>query len=615
MMPPSAKEEVMANHRYQPRVAALFSALFLLALALPAASGEERYLARPESLPAWAEQGAFRFIRIDGGRIESMKAERTWWGKEFSVEEKDILAHAYDTHFDRILGLLQEARFNWIWVTWSNGWSLDDEAENREQLQKVIARCHQAGIHVTAYLSASNMFWRSTFRDDPETMLYGLYMYGLPIFYAGAPRGWPEVNFQRRLADLNFPGWRKYLLRKAELALDAGADAIFYDNMIGYTPAMRLLLTETQRLAERKAADLGRPKAMVYGNIHLPPYRFELNDQGEALWMEDGKDTPGVWDGFWQVEGARKIKFLRGEKLAWQPLMYENDVHHCGPRERCIPAPEEQKLSMAEAQVFGAAYSRNLEGRFLAGLVSGKAEALAAWSAIARYNGFFAEHEDLYRRVAPVARIALLTAKEKEPVADYFIRESVIFETIVLKFLGKSEPLADFAVLVVPSAPLSFNQSQAALLRDFVARGGRILADRPEAVSRSLGIRVGAGLAGLPAGSVDRIARGLAAPELLAAVAAAAGGPALKLEQGGHLLAHLTRRSDGALIIHLLNYDLSAPATNARVTVELGAAAAGAPQVLSPDEPAPVLSGLAYDNGRLSFTLDRVERYAAAVVK
>ena len=35
------------------------------------------YRAKPEDVPPWAEQGNFRFIRIDGGQIESWKAERT----------------------------------------------------------------------------------------------------------------------------------------------------------------------------------------------------------------------------------------------------------------------------------------------------------------------------------------------------------------------------------------------------------------------------------------------------------------------------------------------------------------------------------------------------------
>ena len=44
------------------------------------------YRAKAEDVPPWAEQGNFRFIRLDGGQIESWKAERTWWGKRFSTE-------------------------------------------------------------------------------------------------------------------------------------------------------------------------------------------------------------------------------------------------------------------------------------------------------------------------------------------------------------------------------------------------------------------------------------------------------------------------------------------------------------------------------------------------
>ena len=32
------------------------------------------YRAKPEDVPPWAEQGNFRFIRLDGGQIESRKA-------------------------------------------------------------------------------------------------------------------------------------------------------------------------------------------------------------------------------------------------------------------------------------------------------------------------------------------------------------------------------------------------------------------------------------------------------------------------------------------------------------------------------------------------------------
>src|SRR5579863_3309533 len=118
------------------------AALFLYS-AQPFEPTPSAYRAKPKDVPAWAEQGNFRFIRLDGGQIESRKAERTWWGKNFSADEKDVLDHIYDREFDHMLGLLNQAQFNWIWVTWSNGWSVKDESENRENLEKAIARCHE----------------------------------------------------------------------------------------------------------------------------------------------------------------------------------------------------------------------------------------------------------------------------------------------------------------------------------------------------------------------------------------------------------------------------------------------------------------------------------------
>src|SRR5205807_911028 len=233
--------------------------------------------------------------------------------------------------FEKILGLVKQAECNWIWVTWSSGWSFKDEEENRENLKHVIARCHANGIHVSAYLSASNTFRKSAFRDDPETQQYGLWMHGIPLFYAGLTKTGLHISWERRLADARKPGWRTYLLKKAELAVDAGVDAIIWDNMIGYNDGLAQLLDDTQRTAE-------------------------------------------------------------------------------------------QKLSIAEAYTFGAATSRNIEGRFLSALIKREPEAQQAWSAIAQYNHFLAEHRELYHESAPAARIALLSAEPQNPLANEFLK-------------------------------------------------------------------------------------------------------------------------------------------------------------------------------------------------
>src|ERR1700746_4154390 len=132
-------------------------------------------------------------------------------------------------------------------------------------------------------------------------------MHHTPRAYAGPAKTDVQISWDRRLADARKPGWRAYLLRKAELAVDAGVDAIVWDNMIGYNNGLAQLLDDTQRMAERKARETGRPKVIVEANIHIEPDRFAMNDINEAIWEEDGKDTPDVWRSKWEVGHVRKI--------------------------------------------------------------------------------------------------------------------------------------------------------------------------------------------------------------------------------------------------------------------------------------------------------------------
>ena len=567
----------------------LVGASFLLCSAQSFEPATRLYRAKPEDVPPWAERGNFRFIRLDGGRIESWKAEQTWWGRKFSAKEKDVLTHIYDRDFDEMLDLLKQADFNWIWVTWSNGWSFEEEAENRENLKKIIARCHESGIHVSAYLSASNMFRRSAYRDDPETKNYGLWMHGIPMFYAGPTKSDLQISWGRRLADARQPGWRAYLLKKAELAVDTGVDGIVWDNMIGYKEGLAQLLDDTQRMAGRKAQETGRPKVLVEANIHIAPDRFAMNDINEVIWEEDGKDTPGVWNGKWQVDNARKIKFLSAEKQLWQPLKYENDLYHCGARERCIPSPAEQKLSIAEAYTFGAATSRNIEGRFLAALIKGEPEAHEAWTAIAQYNHFLVEHQELYHEAVPAARIALISAEPQNALADEFLKQSVFFETKVLAHLGKGVPLDRFRVLVIPADLPNLSAEQKARLDAFAAGGGVIIRAGKE--------RVG----------------------IAARAEAAARGPRISFEPRGYVLGQLTWKPDGrTVILHLLNYNHQASAENVKIRLDLSGLVQNLShwevKVLSPDAAQPQFDGLSLHGSICEFTLGRIEHYTVVTL-
>jgi hypothetical protein len=296
-----------------------------------------------------------------------------------------------------------------------------------------------------------------------------------------------------------------------------------------------------------------------------------------------------VWDGNWQVENARKIKFLSGEKQLWQPLQYENDLYHCGPRERCIPSPSEQKLSIAEASAFGAATSRNIEGRFLAALIHGEAQARAAWTAIAQYNRFLVEHRELYHQAAPAARIALLSTEPLNPLADEFLKQSVFFETKVLAHLDRGVPLDRFKVLVMPADLPKLSAEQKARLDTFTAGGGVF------------------------------IRAGKTEPGIAARAEAAAGGPRLSLEPRGYVLGQLTEKPDArTFILHLLNYDHQAPAENVKVRLDLSGLVQDLSKwevkVLSPDAAKPQFAGLSLHGSLSEFTLRRIEHYTVVTL-
>jgi hypothetical protein len=238
---------------------------------------------------------------------------------------------------------------------------------------------------------------------------------------------------------------------------------------------------------------------------------------------------------------------------------------------------------------FGAATSRNIEGRFLSALIKGEPEAREAWKAIAQYNHFLVEHRDLYHQAAPVARIALISAEPLNPLADEFLKQSVFFETKVVAHLDKGVPLDRFKVLVMPVDLPKLSAGQKARLNAFTAGGGVIIkAGKPN-------------------------------PGIATRAQAATGGPALTLEPRRYVLGQLTRKPDGrTFILHLLNYDHQVPAENVKVRLDLNGLVQDVSRwevnVLSPDAAQPQLAGLFLHGSVGEFTLDRIEHYTVVVL-
>ena len=605
----------------------IFSAFLFLAIGARCAA-EEFYRPKPEDVPGWAKQGMFHFIRIDGGRIESMKAERTWWGRDFPDGEKEVLSGIYTKYQDKLFEKLKEASFNWVWVTWSNGWSTQAEKDNRNDLKRLIKRAHAENIKVTAYVSATNIFWESTFIDEPETLPWVMIKDGKPVPYAA------QLTPMRFLCDARLPGWRKYIITKAALAIDAGADAVFFDNVIGDKDGLKTLFSEFQEMAVKKAKKSGRPKAFLIVNAHIDPERMDINDVCEFIWNEYGKNTPGVWPGMgWDVDNVRKTRFLAGAKYPWQPVMYEDDKYKCGPRETCIPTPVEQKLSIAEAWAFGSSFSRNIEGRFLKALIKDEPEALDAWAAISQYNKWFLDNGNIYTEAEMLAKIALLAVHNgagysglpDHAMANEMIKSNIMFGTKVIKRLDRGEPLEKFEVLLIPDVVDKIDANEAKLLIGYAERGGKVYARRPDAAAAGKGdpaLYDKLKYTPIPETVTERISKGETPTDFFAEVERASGGPLLKLENSGNVAANFTRCGN-SFCIHFVNYDHDKPAENIRVRLDIKGLEErlGIPdleafsvQLVSPDFEEKGFVGTPCKGDVCEFTIPKVEHYLVAML-
>lgn len=74
---------------------------------------------RVAQLPAWLQQGRFRFAPFDGDPIEVQKTRRSAWGMRFTPEEQKVLANLYGKYeyAPPMANLLVRAHVNFVRVT------------------------------------------------------------------------------------------------------------------------------------------------------------------------------------------------------------------------------------------------------------------------------------------------------------------------------------------------------------------------------------------------------------------------------------------------------------------------------------------------------------------
>ena len=137
--------------------------------------------------------------------MEVRKALLSGWD---AIREADAVPACETFYNDQTIHMLQDAHINWIWVTWSSGFAQETEAQQRQILRPWIAKCHAAGIHVTAYLSLTNMFIDDMLAHVPASQGW------MQLEADGTPRPYSAAKYKgkitRIIACLNNPGWLEY---------------------------------------------------------------------------------------------------------------------------------------------------------------------------------------------------------------------------------------------------------------------------------------------------------------------------------------------------------------------------------------------------------------------
>ena len=568
-------------------------------------------------LPGWLKSGTVRFARFDGGTVEAEKTMRSDWGSHFTSEDREILANMYGKYSDRMIDLLVQAKINFVWVTYSVGFSWHDEEAQRAAVRELVKKLHARGIKAAAYVCAISVFWESMFKDDPQSVRW------IVVGNDGVPYRYSDGrDAMRFVADTSNPDWIEYQKRRVGAMIDDGLDAIFFDN-----PSLDSHPSEPDSVARffeqilQYAHHEKKSDIPISTNLGLNPPFNVLNRQMDFIFTE-GWAEPGAWEGHWEVSNIRRDRLVKGLNSGVKPIVSEYSHFQTGrDRNNSYLSARSEKLAIAESAAFGTSYTWDMEGPFDTALIRQDPKAMESWSAISQYNGFLEAHADLYADAMNVAPYAILLPDLNPDFdwpggaerLDFLARNSVLGD---FKFASRtsSKELATYQGIIVP-AYASLTAAQKELIHDYQNNGGKVsIFTEPPAE------------AGLDAGLLAPSEKGspkdkpVEAQVLAEINALAPDATHVELESGASpVLANVTSVREGrALVLHVLNYG-QAPVGELKLKLTMGkqfqALVGRKPTLFSPDMRDTAFQKVKWKNSTLEATLPSVDSYSVVVVQ
>jgi hypothetical protein len=615
-------------------------------------------------------------------------------------------------HTDEAVRKLKELGVTMAVIHFYKGYGLEAEKEHMDDARRLAELCKKHGIRVGVYVG-STIAYETFLHEKPEAKEWFVERHlGRPVFYG-------DQTFRKRVYFMH-PGYREYMKRVVTIAIrDLKANLIHFDNTslqaqppIFFHP----MAVEDFRVFLRKKytpdhlkrrfgfSDVGlveppeieRTPVQINDPLHqewadfrceqLTAYYAEMErhirglnpetavesnphsgisgrnvvwDQGvdyprllphmDVVWTEEGNE-PGVTD-----DGIL-ISKIRTFKMA---AKYNTSIFTYTAGDRG------GKLAMAEAMAFNR---QNL------GMVGGVLAGYEATEEERRYVRFYRDHfADLYRDVQNRADVAVLHGFASMAYNNHLPwQSSMLFQQTLIQaripfdivFDEHVRDVSKYRVLVLPDQE-SISDAQAALIRDYVQRGGGLVATgqtslfteerrrrRTFALADLFGVdapKFGGGRASERKPSITALrsesGKGrvvyipgvqpaiekpanaamtsqywklpLNGHEMIDAVRWAAGGElSLEVQAPPHVAAELIDQKNRVLV-HLLNYAAAQGPVAGKVAVNVAlpqGRSVKSAQLISPDHPAEALKVTARRN-RAEFAAPRLDTYGVAVLE
>ncbi len=567
-------------------------------------------------LPGWLKAGTVRFARFDGGSLETQKARRSAWAGRFSSQDFEAMTNLYGSHADRMVDLLDQAKINFVWVTYSVGFSWEDEEAQRVAVKELVRKLHAHGIKAAAYMCATTIFWESLFKDAPQSVKW------IMLDDKGVPYRYSEGrDAMRFVADIDSPGWVEYQKQRIGGIIDDGLDAIFFDNpnldQHPSTPDRVLHFFEQLLDYARREKKSDIP---FFTNLGLHPPFSSLNQRMDFIY-DEGWVEPGAWADQWDVSNIRRDRFVKGLNPGNKPFVTEYSHFHKGDRNDSFLGARSEKLGTAEAAAFGASYTWDMEGPLDTALLNQDPNGLQSWAAIGQYNGFLADHLSLYANAVNIAPWVVLLPDSLDPDfdwtggatrLDFLTKNSVLCDYKFASRVTKKD-LAAYQGVIVPSySSLSATQKQ--MIRDYQADSGKasILTEKPDVEGLNAEVLP-------PSDKSSPKDKTIQAQVLADIYSLAPGATRVELDTPGHVLANVTSVQDGrGLVVHLLNYD-QAPVSGVKLKLVLGKdfsrLAGRKPTLLSPDTASPAFQKVQWKGSTLEATLPSIDGYSVIALQ